>query len=181
MLYSDQKLKAELQERIEYFKKDLKKIGTGKPDLDILGDILVEAYGIQNKLNAVSQIIAEDAVTVKITPWDKSIFPAVEKAIRDAELGLGISVEGSSLRLRFNPITEEDRRVKAKEVNKLLEEVRIRIRQIRQEYMKTVDSAEGVSEDEQERDRESIQREIDQYIKQVEEIAENKEKELMQI
>ncbi len=179
MLYSQAKLKEELEKRIEKFKNEIKKISTGKPNLDALENLTVDAYGVSNKLNAVAQFIVEDAITVKITVWDKSIFPNVEKALREANLGASVSIDGGALRLKYNPVTEEDRKIRVKDLAKMLEESRVQIRHVRQEFLKDVDSLEGVSEDEQKRDKESIQKEIDHAIKTVEEIAEKKENDLM--
>ncbi|MDQ6985892.1 MAG: ribosome-recycling factor [Candidatus Dojkabacteria bacterium] len=179
MLYEKEKFLKEIEERMNYFKDELKKVVTGKPDANMIGTVDVEAYGTNSKLNTVGQIVVEDAVSVKVNVWDKSILGSVDKALREANLGASVIMEADSIRLRFNAITEEDRKEKTKSVGKLLEDAKVKIRQIRQDFRKKLDALDGVSEDDVKRDEEDIQKETDNAIEKAEEIAAKKEKELM--
>lgn len=181
MLIKIEEFKKELEDAITYFKKELAAVKSGKANAKDLEEIKVEAYGGLNQLNTVGQVMAEDAMTLKVNVWDKSVLPAVEKALRAAETGGSVAVDKDSIRVKFLPMTEEDRQKRVKEVNDLAEQYRIRIRQVRQKYMKELDSLEGVSEDDQEREKKAVQEDIDKTIDSIDEIAEKKEQELLKI
>jgi ribosome recycling factor len=181
MLYNKADLQNDLQKAINYFADELKKIRAGRVSADIIGEISVEAYGTMNSLNSVGQIIVEDGVSMKIQVWDKSVIQNVEKALREANLGAGVSVDGTAVRLKFHPLTEEDRKLRVKEVSQKLEDSRVTIRQVRHKYISKVEDLEGVSEDEQDRDLKDIQKEIDNAIAKVEDLADQREKELLKL
>jgi ribosome recycling factor len=122
-----------------------------------------------------------NAIDVKISVWDKGVIQNVEKALRESKLGASVSVDQDSVRLKFNPITEEDRKSTVKEIGGMLEECRIKIRQIRQRYMKDLENLQNVSEDLQKKDQEHLQKLIVEYTSKAEEIANKKEQEIMKI
>jgi ribosome recycling factor len=181
MLIDKNKIQEEINAVITYMVQELKKFKTGRASVEVIESITVEAYGMTNKLNGVAQVQVEDATNVKVIVWDKTIFPAVEKALRESGIGASVGIDKDFIRLKFNPITEEDRKERVKELNKFLEEIRIRIRQVRQKYKKELDSMDKVSEDELKREEESLQKAVDEAIKQVEEMVNKKEKELMTV
>lgn len=181
MLIDDKSFEKELSEALEYFKKDLNSIRSGKANASDLEEITVEAYGSVNKLNTVGQVVAEDAMTLKVSVWDKGVLPAVEAALRAADTGGSVAVDKDLIRIKFMPMTEEDRTKRVKELHETTEQYRIRIRQVRQKYMKDLESLEGVSEDEQERNSKEIQKRIDESIAKIEEISEKKEQELIKL
>lgn len=179
MLYNKAELQADLKKAIDYFTEEVKKIRTGRVAADIINAVMVEAYGTMSPLQSVGQVIVKDAVSVEIQVWDQGAIQAVEKALREANLGASVSVDGKLVRLKFNALTEEDRKLKVKEVSDMVESSRISIRGIRHKYVSKVEDLEGVSEDEQDRDLKEIQKEIDAAIAKVEEIANQREKELL--
>lgn len=181
MFFEESKIKQELDQLVDYFNLELKKLNTGRASLDVFDNIRVEAYGMQSPLNAVGNIVIDDAYTVKVKVWDKNVIQNVEKALKDANLGASVAVESDFVRLKFNPITEESRKEKVKELGKLLEERKVAIRQVRQKFIKLVESMSGVSEDDQNSDKEKIQKIIDAYIERVDEIAKKKENDLMSV
>lgn len=180
-LFSEEKLKKEIEGTIDYFQKSLKQVRTGKADVLAINEVKVEAYGAQSALNTVGQVIAEDAVNVKINVWDKNVLPNVEAALRNSTLGASVAIDGESIRLKFNPITEEDRKNTSKQISDMLEETRIKIRHSRHKFMEELKKLEGVSEDVQKRDMNELQEIIDSSIKSAEEIAKKKQDDIMRI
>ncbi|MCA9381530.1 ribosome recycling factor, partial [Candidatus Dojkabacteria bacterium] len=181
MLIDDKAFEKELSDAIEYFQKELASIRSGKANAKDLEEIMVEAYGGMNKLNTVGQVLAEDAMNLKVNVWDKGVLPAVEAALRAADTGGSVAVDKDSIRIKFSPMTEEDRTKRVKELNDETEQYRVRVRQVRQKYMKELDSLEGVSEDETERNSKEIQKRVDETIEEIEKLAEKKESELTKI
>lgn len=181
MLIDEKSLDTQLSEALDRSVKQFKKISTGKANVQAIEQVSVEAYGSTTQLNAVAQIIVEDAMNVKISVWDKSIIAQVDKALRESELGASVAIDKDVIRLKFHPITEDDRKKKTKEVQQVAEDFRIRVRQVRQDFMKKLDSLDGVSEDDQERDKKTIQTKIDSTIKQIDEAASKRETEIMSI
>lgn len=177
-LFNKINLEQSLQSIQDYFAGELKKMQMGKANVDAISSVAVEAYGSTTNIQSVGQIIVEDGVTLKIVVWDKSILQSVDKALRNANLGAAVSVDSDSIRLKYLPVTLEDRQRKVKELNSMLEETRVKVRHTRQDYMKKLDSLTGVSEDEVDRDKILVQKIVDGYIKQIEELAKKKESDL---
>lgn len=181
MLFNEAELQQKLQKTLDHFQSELKKIRTGRATMDMFENIEVEAYGAQSKLTAVSNVVIEDAISVRINIWDPSIGENVEKALVDANIGATVVREKDHIRVRFSPITEETRKESVKELKGLLEEHKVSMRQTRQEFMQKVQGLEGVSKDDQKRDEETIQKHIDNYIAKLDDVATKKEEDLMQV
>lgn len=180
-LIDGNQLNKELVDAFDHFVKDLKQIRSGKAQPSVIESVLVEAYGGSHPLNTLGQVLVEDAMNIKVQVWDKSVIPSVEKALQEAQLGGGVAVDQEVIRVKFQPMTEEDRKARVKDLADLSEKYRIRIRQVRQKFMKELDSLEGVSEDEKDRDSKSVQEEIDKAIEKIDQAASKKEEELMQL
>ncbi len=181
MLLNIAEVNDQIRSAVDHFSSELKKVNTGKANVQAIESIMVEAYGSSVALNTIGQVIPEDAINVKVNVWDKNVLPNVDKALRESSIGASVAIDKDFIRLKFNPITEEDRKQRARELNQMLENCRVRIRHIRQEHKKRLDSLTGVSEDEQKRDEETLQKTIDEAIKNVEAIAERKETEIFKI
>ena len=181
MLLAKDKVQKELEDSVTYFSLDLKKIRTGKVSTEVLAQVEVDAYGSKMTLNSVAQIQVEDAMNVKIAVWDKAVLPHVDKALREANLGGSVSIDKDFIRLKFNPMTEEDRVMRIKELNSKLEEFKVRVRQVRQKFKKELDSMSGVSEDDVKRSEEELQKMVDSTIKTLEELSLKKEAELKKV
>ncbi|GAB4286108.1 MAG: ribosome recycling factor [Candidatus Dojkabacteria bacterium] len=181
MLFNQEELKNSLSKVLEHFDESLRRVKTGKANASDIEAIKVEAYGGITNLNAVGQVLVEDAMNVKVVVWDKGILPNVEKALREAQTGGSVAIDRDFIRLKFSPITEEDRRKRVKEVYQLAEEYKVRVRQVRQDFMKKIDALDGVSEDEQERDKKTVQKEIDSVTEKIDEKAKIKEQEILKI
>jgi len=181
MLYDQTQLTSELKRILDSFQIEIKKLKTGKASYDLLESISVEAYGAMNKLSGVGQIQVEDAVNAKITIWDKNILPNVEKALRESNIGASVVVEKDGIRLKFNPITEEDRKILVKNLNLILEDYRVRTRKVRHDFIKSIENLDKVSEDDKDRDVKQIQKMIDDTITKLEELSKGKESDLLKL
>lgn len=106
---------------LDFFKKEIGTLRTGRANPAVLDNIQVEAYGVMNPVNAVGNIAVADARSIVIVPWDKAVSKAIEKAIVDAGLGMGITNEGDKIRLTVPPLTEENRKALVKTLNEKME------------------------------------------------------------
>jgi ribosome recycling factor len=184
------KIENETKERMEksiaHYKGELKTVRTGRANAQIFDNIRVDAYGSPTPLNGVGSVHVGDAHLIIIQPWDSSLINAVEKAIRGSDLGLNPSNDGKVIRVPIPPLTQERRNELIKLVKKLGEDVKVAIRNERRsanESLKKLEKAEEnkISEDELKKAQDSIQKLTDAYIKTVDEILVQKEKELAEI
>lgn len=169
---------------LEFFKKEISTLRTGRANPAILEGVQVEAYGVMNPLNAVGNISVSDARSIVVVPWDKAVLKAMEKAIQEANLGLGINNEGDKLRLTVPSLTEENRKELVKKLNEKMEKSRIVLRQTREEVKSKVEaafSAKEMSED----DKFRFIKELDEYVTkkndELKDTRDKKEKDIMEI
>lgn len=169
---------------LEFFKKEIFSLRTGRANPAVLDNVQVEAYGILNPLNAVGNIAVSDARSILIVPWDKTVLKSIEKAIVEAGLGLGVVNEGDKIRLTVPPLTEENRKELVKKLNEKLEKTRIILRQNRDNIKNTIEKAfdaKEISEDEKFR----FVKELDDFStkknEELKELKERKEKDIMEI
>lgn len=169
---------------IESIKHEFSKIRTGRAHPSLLDQITVSYYGTDSALSQVANIAVEDARTLTIIPWEKTMVQAIEKAILKSDLGLNPSTNGMTIRIPLPPLTEERRRGLVKVVKQEAENGRVAIRNIRRDAnseIKDVLKEKLVSEDEARAAEEKIQKLTDQYIKDVEKLLEAKEADLMSL
>lgn len=160
------------------------KIRTGRAHPGILDGITVDYYGTETPLNQVANITVEDARTLAITTWEKSMIPVVEKAILKSDLGLNPSTSNDKIRLPMPSLTEENRKDLTKHARTEAENARVAIRNIRRDAnagMKDLLKEKEITEDEFRRGEDDIQKITDQKIKDVDEALEAKEADLMEI
>ncbi len=165
-------------------KNELAKIRTGRANPAVLDGIFVEAYGSRMPIAQVATINIPEPRLITIQPWDKSLFSAIEAAIREANIGLNPANDGNVIRLGVPPLTEERRIQIVKTVNQKAEESRIRIRSIREDVWKRIQTAEengDISEDDKFRGKEALQKLIDEYNEKIEAIRMKKEAEVMMV
>ncbi|SJL82243.1 ribosome recycling factor [Vibrio palustris] len=181
-------IKKDAQERmnksVDALKNNLSKVRTGRAHPSILSGISVEYYGAPTPLNQVANVIAEDARTLAITVFDKELTPKVEKAIMTADLGLNPMSAGTVIRVPLPPLTEERRRDLVKMVRGEAEGGRVAIRNIRRDAnsdLKGLLKEKEISEDEDRKAQEEIQKMTDVAVKHVDEILAKKETELMEV
>lgn len=169
---------------IDFFKRDIASLRTGRANPLMLDSVQVEAYGVMNSLSGVANITVSDSRSFLITPWDKSIAKAVEKGIVEANLGLGIVNEGDKIRLSIPPLNEENRRELVKKLNERLEKVRISLRMIRDEIKGVIEQAfedKELTEDEKFRAIKEMDEFVTKKNEEVKEIRDKKEKDIMEI
>jgi ribosome recycling factor len=160
------------------------KIRTGRAHPSILDSVTVEYYGVETPINQVANITVEDARTLAITPWEKNLIPAVEKAILKSDLGLNPSTSSDKIRLPMPPLTEENRRDLTKVAKHEAENARVAIRNIRRDannHMKELLKEKEITEDEFRRAEDAIQKLTDDRVKDVDHALEAKEADLMEI
>ena len=169
---------------VESLKINLAKIRTGRAHPSILDGIKVDYYGNETPLSQVSSIKAEDARTLLLVIWEKDMVSKVEKAIVNSDLGLNPAVAGTNLRIPMPPLTEERRMDFIKLVKKEAEQTRVAIRNIRRDAntkAKELVKNKEISEDDEKNNNDHIQKLTDQYIRNVDDILKDKEKDLIQV
>jgi ribosome recycling factor len=174
----------EFDKAIEFFKKEISTIRTGRANPAILDSVSVDAYGINNKLQAVANVSVMDAKTISVTPWDKSVLKNIEKAITEANLGLSARNEGDKLLLIIPQLTEESRLEYVKKLNEKQEKSRIVLRQIREEIKEDIENAEE-EKDITEDDKFLYIKELDETISdlndQLKNLRDKKEEDIMTV
>jgi ribosome recycling factor len=173
-----------MKKSIEAFKHELAKIRTGRAHPSLLDHITVSYYGNEVPLTQAANVAVEDARTLTVTPWERSMVPAIEKAIMTSDLGLNPSTAGSVIRVPMPPLTEQRRRDLIKVVRQEAENARVAIRNIRRDANNELKAAlkeKQISEDQERRSQEQIQRLTDQYVKDVDALLSEKEADLLAI
>ncbi|OBS11042.1 ribosome recycling factor [Acidihalobacter prosperus] len=176
--------KVRMQKSIESLKHEFAKIRTGRATPSLLEHITVDYYGNATPLNQVAKVAIEDARTLSITPWEKTMVGPIEKAIMTSDLGLNPATAGTVIRVPMPPLTEERRRDLVKVVRHEAESGRVAVRNIRRDAnndLKSLVKDKEISEDEERRAQELIQKATDQSIADVDAMLAQKEKELMEI
>jgi ribosome recycling factor len=169
---------------IESLRLELQKLRTGRAHASLLDHITVSYYGSEVPLNQVASVTVGDARTLVVTPWEKNMVGPIEKAILTSDLGLNPTTAGTVMRIPLPPLTEERRRDMVKVVRHEGEGARVAIRNIRRDAnaeLKNLLKEKAVTEDEERRAQEAIQKLTDKYIADVDKALEAKEAELMEI
>ena len=169
---------------VEALDSELTKIRTGRAHPSLLDHLTVSYYGAETPLKQVASVSAEDARTLVVQPWEQSMVMAVEKAILESDLGLNPNTAGTVIRVPFPPLTEERRRDLIRVVRHEAEQARVAVRNIRRDAnndLKSLVKEKLISEDDERRGQEIIQKLTDQHVKEIDDLIEEKEKELMTI
>jgi len=173
-----------MKRSLELLRKEYSTLRAGRANPSILDKIQVDYYGTPTPLNQMANISAPEPRLLTIQPWDKSIVPAIEKAILKSDLGLNPSSDGSVIRIVIPQLTQERRQELVKVVHKKAEETRVSIRNVRRDVndkIKSLEKAKTVSEDEAKKGLDEIQKITDKYIKEVDQVMDAKEKEIMEV
>lgn len=178
MLYNVSEYKEELELILLEFGEEISKLRTGKATMETFSKIFVQVYGSSMNLPSVAKIVFETPINIRISPFDKGNKKIVVEALEQQNIGAKINDMGDELRLNFLPMTQEDREAKVKELEKMVESFRIKMRLVRQEYMKKVKGLEAVSEDEQKVAEKNIQEDLDSHIGKLEDASKAKKREL---
>lgn len=169
-----------MQKAIKHLEKQLLNIRAGKASPAMLGSVMVEYYGSKTPLNQVANVNTPDARTITIQPFERGLIPEIERGVMMANLGFNPMNNGESVIINVPPLTEERRRDLAKQAKAEAEDAKIGIRNDRKVANNDIKKLE-ISEDEKKIAEENIQDMTDRYIKKVDQILENKEKEIMTI
>jgi ribosome recycling factor len=177
-------IKRRMQGAIGALKHDLAGLRTGRASPNLLDPIQVDAYGSPMPLNQVATISVPEPRLLSVQVWDRSLVGAVEKAIRDSDLGLNPLTEGQTIRLRIPEMTEQRRKDMAKVAHKYAEEARIAVRHVRRDgldVLKKLEKDHAISQDEEKRQADQVQKATDQAIAEIDSVLAAKEKEIMHV
>ncbi|NVJ25921.1 MULTISPECIES: ribosome recycling factor [Myxococcus] len=177
-------LKGRIDKSLEDLKRELTKVRTGRASTAILDNIRVDYYGTPTPLSGVASVSAPEPRLIIIKPWEKTVLKEIEKALREANLGINPMNDGEMIRLPFPPLTEERRKDIAKQVKTKGEDHKVAIRNIRRdanEALKVQLKDKKITEDDHKRISEKVQKETDGGVAQVDDIIKKKEKEVMEV
>ena len=181
-IYTKQKT---LNEKVlEGLKKEFSTLRTGKVNIHILDNINIDYYGSLTPINQLATILASDASTISISPWEKNMLKNIESAIAAANIGVNPNNDGESIKLFFPPMTKEQREENVKKLKAMGERSKISIRNVRKDSndnIKKLEKNKIISEDEAKKAYDEVQKSTDNYINKIDEIIKNKEGELLKI
>lgn len=183
MAYDFTQLKNKIKETEEWLARELSGVRTGRATPTLLDAVRPEAYGTRTPLRELGSVSVEDARTLRIVPWDKTLTKAIEKGITDADLGVGVSTDDQGLRISFPELTSERREQLLKIAGDKTEQAKVTLRQHRTDALKALESAEkagGIGEDEVKRLKSEIQKLIDAGNESLLKVLEKKEIEIAQ-
>ena len=170
-----------MHKAVENTKREFSSIRSGKASTSLLDIVRVEAYGAHVPLNQVAMVAAPEPRLLTVQPFDKSLAQAIEKAIRDSDLGLNPATQGNLIRVPLPALSEERRKDLVKVVHKLGEEGRIAVRHARTDTLSRIKKLEKISEDDKRHAEKDIQKLTDEHIKQIDELIHSKEAEILEV
>jgi ribosome recycling factor len=173
-----------MQKSIEAFRADLAKVRTGRAHTGLLDHVQVDYYGSMVPISQVAAVSLADARTISVQPWEKKMVQAVEKAIRDGDLGLNPATMGDVIRVPMPPLTEERRRELTKVVKGEAEGAKVAVRNLRRdanEQFKKLVKDKAISEDDERRGQDEVQKLTDKFVAEIDKLVAEKEKEIMTV
>lgn len=177
-------LKSKMEKSLEALRRDLSRVRTGRASLALLDGVRVNYYGVPTPLSQVASLSVPEGRTISIQPWDAKMIGEIEKAIQKSDLGLTPLSDGKIVRINIPPLTEERRKELVKVTNRMEEECKVALRNIRRdanEQLKTAKRDKFLSEDEQFKSQEEVQKLMDKSIERAEQITQTKEKEILEV
>ncbi len=169
---------------VDFFKKEIVNLRTGRANPNVLEGVQAESYGVKTPLNAMASITVPDGQSIVLTPWDKNVLKDIEKAVVDADLGFGVVNEGEKIRLTVPKMTEENRLDIVKKLNERQENARVSLRKIRDDIKSSIEQAEKdkeISEDDKFRFIKELDDEIAKQNDILKGVRDKKEEEIMTI
>lgn len=173
-----------MRKSIDNLKNDMSKLRTGRAHPSILEGIMIDYYGQQTPISQAASITVSDPRTLTVTPFDKTMASAIDKAIRNSELGLNPASAGTVIRVPLPPLTEERRLALIKQMKGSAEEARVSIRNLRRDangQIKNLLKDKEITEDEERRAEENVQKLTDKYISEVDKMVHEKEADLLHV
>jgi ribosome recycling factor len=183
MAYDFSKLTNNIKEAEEWLTRELSTVRTGRATPAILDSVRVDAYGSRSPITNLASVTVEDARTLRIVPWDKTVSKPIEKAIGEADLGVSVSADDLGMRVSFPELTAERRTLLAKVAGEKLEQAKVTLRGHRGDAIKDIDAAEkegGMGKDEVQRLKDEVQKKIDAATETLEAMAKRKQEEIAQ-
>ena len=166
---------------VDSTRRELSTIRSGKASTSLLDLVRVDAYGSHVPLNQVAMVAAPEPRLLTVQPFDKGLTQAIDKAIREGDLGLNPSTQGNLIRIPLPPLSEERRRDLVKIVHKLAEEGRVAVRHGRTDTLTKIKKLEHISEDDKARAEKDVQKATDEHIRQIDDLIKSKEAEIMEV
>ncbi|CAB1128758.1 ribosome recycling factor [Candidatus Hydrogenisulfobacillus filiaventi] len=182
MIEAIQDAEKHMKKSLEVLQRELAGLRAGRAHPAILEKVQVDYYGVLSPITHLATVSVPEPRVLVVQPFDKSVLPAMEKAIQKADLGVGIRNEGTMLRLTFPPLTEERRKELVRQVHKLAEEGRVAVRNARRdalERLRQMLKDHQLSEDEERRAQNDLQKLTDRYVKEVDDLAEARELDIL--
>jgi len=176
--------KEQMEKSIEALKRDYKTLRTGKVNVNILDGIKVDYYGTLTDLSQVGSVLATDATTITINPWEKNLLGVIEKAIQTANIGINPNNNGEVIKLFFPPMTVEQRQETAKTAKSMTDNAKVAIRNIRQNAntkIKNLLKDKELTEDDSKKAQDEIQKITDNFVAKADETLKTKEKEILTV
>lgn len=173
-----------MDKSVSALKKDLQKIRTGRASLNLLDDVRVDYYNTPTPLNQIASLSVPESRLITIQPWDASAIKEIEKAIMKSNLGLTPSSDGKIIRITIPPLTEDRRKDIVKQVNKVCEDYRIAVRNVRREAndsLKTLKKDGDASEDDVAKALDKVQKLTDEHVAKIDDMFKDKEKEILEV
>lgn len=177
-------IKRRMQGAVNAFKSDLASLRTGRASANLLDPIQIDAYGALMPINQVATVSVPEPRLISVQVWDRGMTAAVEKAIRESDLGLNPQTEGQVIRLRIPEMNEQRRKEMVKVAHKYAEEARVAVRHVRRDGLDALKKAEKdgeISQDDQTRLADQVQKATDQYVAEIDQNLASKEKEILHV
>lgn len=179
-----QTAETQMKNAVEALKNELKKVRTGRAQVSMLDNVKVDYYGQPSPLNQVASVSCPDARSFLVAPWEASVLKEIEQAIVKSDLGMAPQNDGKVIRLRLPELTEDRRKDLAKSIKKIVEDARVSVRMARRdanEEYKQAFKDKAITEDDNKKSQDEVQKLTDNYIKQIDKVGDDKEKDLLSI
>lgn len=176
--------KEHMDKTIDSMKRDFSTLRTGKVSTAIVEPIRVDYYGTPTPLSQVGSVIATDATTLVISPWEKNLLKDIERAIQEANIGVNPNNDGEAIKLFFPPMTSEQRKEIAKDAKALGEKAKVAVRNIRKEAndkVKKLEKDKLITEDQSKKGQDEVQKYTDEYVKKIDDMVKHKEEEILKV
>lgn len=179
-----QETKEHMEKSIEALKKDYRTLRTGKVTTAVLDGVKVDYYGTMTDLNQVGSVLSPDATTIVINPWEKNLLSGIEKAIQNANIGVNPNNDGEVIKLFFPPMTVEQRKDSAKQAKGMTDDAKVAIRNVRKhsnDKIKNLHKDKAITDDENKRAQDEVQKITDAYIAKADDTFKAKEAEILKV
>jgi len=173
-----------MEKSIEALKRDFSSLRTGKVTTGIVDNIKVDYYGTMTALTQVGNVIATDATTISITPWEKTLLPVIEKAIQEANIGVNPNNDGDFIKLFFPPMTSDQRTEIVKQAKGMVEHAKVSIRNVRKDSndkVKKLEKDKEISEDDSKKAQDNVQKITDEFVAKVDQAFKTKEADILKV